>query len=101
MMWVTYGPRVTMYQLGYLPEFLDENDPRSAREQLNANYIGGWNPLSGFKFDPKTKALLYPEDPPIHPIASTDLRSEKIFVYPGDWVLILQHDGTFEAARLN
>ena len=36
-------------QLGMLPYFIDPNDPRPAREQLDANYQhgGGWVPSRG------------------------------------------------------
>jgi hypothetical protein len=37
-------------ELGLLPDFIDQNDPRSAREQFDANYGhgGGWHPIDGF-----------------------------------------------------
>jgi hypothetical protein len=96
MMWATL-PGV---DLGYLPSFLDESDPRSAREQINANYIGGWMEMKGMSMD-SHGSLLYPGDPPLFPIAVAVMRNEKIMLYVGDWVAIVQEDGTFEVARIS
>jgi len=89
--------------LGCLPGFLSESDPRPAAEQLNENYGhgGGWHPLSGWRFDPVDLSIRYPGDPPYVPIAVANLRQEKILVYPGAWVLIVQPDGSFEVARMD
>ena len=67
MQWFVNSPRV---DLGFLPSFLSEADPRPAAEQIHANYThgGGWNPrLHGQSFDPVTLALTYPGDPPLYP----------------------------------
>lgn len=86
-------------ELGFLPEFLDEEDPRSASAQFNANYIGGWNPFPGFTMEGGT--LQYPDDPPLVPIAYTKLRDETIIFYPYAFVAIKQPDGTFEVSRMD
>ena len=90
-------------ELGFIPQFLTSDDERSARDQIHEAYAhgGGWHSFFGFKFDPETKVLTYPEDPPYRPIASAMLRDEEIIVYPYAWVVILQKDGTFDAARLD
>lgn len=89
--------------VGYIPQMLSENDPRPAKEQLHESYSygGGWQPFYGFKLDTVTRALRYPGDPSMKPIASTTLREESIFVYPHAWVMILQQDGSFEVARMD
>lgn len=88
--------------LGFLPTFLSERDPRSAKEQFNANYAhgGGWHPLPGFKMLP-SGAIKYPGDPPLPAVAKGKLRNETILIYPYAWVAILQQDGSYEVARMD
>lgn len=86
-------------ELGFLPAFLNEEDPRPAGEQFNTNYVGGWNPFPGFTMEDNT--LQYPGDPPLIPIGCTTLRDEVILFYPYAFVAIKQHDGSFEAARMD
>ena len=45
--------------------------------------------------------LTYPGDPPLKPVAMTKLRDETIRLYPADWVMITQPDGTFSIARVD
>ena len=87
--------------LGYLPSFLSESDPRSAREQLDAGYkrFGGWKPFHGFTMT--EGGLKYPNDP-YHPLlAETKLRDEVIRLYKGSWVAVIQPDGSYEIARMD
>lgn len=86
--------------LTYLAPMLDESDPRPAAEQFNERYVyGGWNPQP--KFTMRGTALLFPGDPPMRPVAYTTLREEIILLYEGDWVAIVQPDGSFEVARMD
>ena len=88
--------------LGFLPGFLNDNDPRPAVEQLDANYRhGGWHPMEGFTMNPRTFVLSYPGDPPFRPLAMIALRQERVFVYEHAFVAVVQPDGKFEAARLD
>lgn len=97
MIWLMFHPNV---DLGYLPTFLNEDDPRKAAEQIDANYrFGGWQSAQGFKLD--DLALKFPGDPPLHPLAMTKLRDETILLYPYDFVAILQKDTTFDVARID
>lgn len=68
-------------ELGMLPDMIDQDDPRSAAEQFDANYQhgGGWRPMQGFTH--KGLILHYPGDPPYRPIATWPLRHELIIVY--------------------
>lgn len=88
--------------VGEIPFWLDEDDPRPAREQLDSHYQhgGGWLPFDGFKLD-RNMTLTYPGDPPMKPFAFMLLREEKIVFYPHAWVMILQPDGTFEICRMD
>jgi hypothetical protein len=90
-------------ELGMLPDFINQNDPRPAREQFDANYQhgGGWHPIPGF-IHRKGVSLEYPGDPPYHPIAMWPLRDELIVVYRYGLVAIFQvKTGAFEVARLD
>jgi len=86
---------------GLIPSFLHADDPHSAREQINARYIGGWEHFPGFTLDKRTMTLRYPGDPPMRPISLLLFRAEKLYMYPHAWVLIMQRDGTWEIARLD
>jgi hypothetical protein len=97
--WIVQGMRPE--NLGYLPDFIEAADPRSMREQINDRYVSGWSPFEGFTFDKRSFKLSYPGDPPMFPVAGTFLREEVLLLYPHDWVLILQPDGSWEAARLD
>ena len=101
MTYVGLDPRFDMEQLGYLPGFLNEDDPRSAAEQYDANYVGGWRPQSGWTYVPATMVARYPGDPSVKPFAMTLLRDEIILFYPHAYVLILQQDDSFEMARMD
>lgn len=90
--------------LGLIPGFLSESDPRPAREQLDAHYQhgGGWQPMDKWVLNKESLSIRYPGgDPPLAPIAISQLRDERIAVYPHAWVLILQKDGSFEVARMD
>lgn len=94
-----------MERAGFIPNMLDWNSDRKLREQLDAGYQhgGGWHPTTvPFHFDPKTKALSYPGDPDFLPYLEVRTTSgERMFVYPGSWVLLLQRDGSYEIARMD
>jgi hypothetical protein len=86
---------------GLIPGFLDTNDPRPARQQIDQHYQGGWQPTAGFALDPDTMALSYPGDPTLRPVSIMLFRREIIALYPGEFVLILQPDTTWEVCRMD
>lgn len=95
--------------LGFLPSFLSENDPRPAREQINENYAhgGGWHPFNGFTRT-DDNCLVYPGDGTVYapdefyyPLAEAQLRDEKLYFYEGEWLSIVQPDGSFEVSRMD
>jgi hypothetical protein len=101
MYWSMLHPEASPEHLGFIPSFLNEDDPRPAREQIDANYRhgGGWSPFVGFAMT--RDVLCYPGDPPMSALAETKLREETIRVYDYSWVAIVQPDGTWEVACLD
>lgn len=99
----TYPDYSVQEALGYIPHFLSENDPRSAKEQINQNYShgGGWSPMPGWLLSPTSRSIRYPGDDPLQAVAEARLRSETILVYPHAWVAIVQEDGSYEVARMD
>lgn len=96
--WKMIHPRATPDMLGYVPDFLVDDDPRAAREQFNERYeYGGWKPNKGFTKDHRD-CLTYPGDPTL---AERMLRDERIVMYSGAIFAIIQPDSAFEVARLD
>jgi len=95
-------PDVTPDHVGLIPTFLDVNDPEPAAKQIDKNYQhgGGWHPSKGFKLTKKF-ALVYPGDPPLVPLAMSQLRDETILIYPYGYVAIVQPNHDFEASRVD
>ena len=94
-------PRALPDHVGFIPTFIDLDDPRPAAEQFAERYVyGGWRNQPGFTAsEPFT--LHYPGDPPLKPIAAMQLRDELILVYDYGYVAIFQKDGSFEACRMD
>ena len=88
--------------IGMIMLWLDEEDPRTAREQLDANYQhgGGWRPFDGFTLQ-KDGSIKYPGDAALKPRAGIIFRKELILFFPFAWVMILQKDGSFEICRMD
>jgi hypothetical protein len=100
MLWITVDPRV---DLGFLPDLLSNEDPRPVKEQLTDKYSygGGWNPMNGFKLNRETMKLSYPGDPPMWPIARTNVRNEVVCLYDCSFLLVMQADGNFEVSHVD
>jgi hypothetical protein len=79
-----------------------EDDPRSAKEQLNTGYAhgGGWQAFNGFKLN-ADDSLSYPGDPPQIPIIEFKLRNERVVLYDHAWVAVIQPDRSFEVCRMD
>lgn len=99
--------------VGFIPEFLSNDDPRPAKEQIDAAYQhgGGWRRFNGFEYCPDDHSIKYPGDPRMMPVAScvlhadsahhSEAKPETIYVYPSAWVNIVQADGSYEIARID
>jgi hypothetical protein len=94
-------PDASPEALGLLPWFIEEEDPRPAREQFDDRYVAGWMPIPGFRLNKKNGLLTYPGDPPMRPFALMRLRRELIAFYPHAFVAIVQPDWKFEVARMD
>ena len=101
MIWTAKHPKADLDMLGYLPSMLNEADPRSAREQIDANYNhgGGWQPFKGHTM--LANGLAYPDDPVMPLLFETKLRDEIIRFYDCAWLAIVQPDGSYEIARVD
>lgn len=108
MLWNTsiWSPYPLAQRLGYLPTYLSASDPRPAREQFNSGYRqhGGWDgnrAVGRMEYQAATETLHYPGDPVLTCLARVMLREEKILLFPHSWVVIVQPDQSYEAARLD
>lgn len=102
--WEILHPELTIDALGYLPSFIRDDDPRPAAEQIDDRYVwGGWRPFEGFSAVAVKggRAIQYPGDPILEPIAERRLRDEVIAMYPSSWVAVFQPSGEFSIARID
>lgn len=90
------------YDLGYVPGFFSEEDPKTAAEQINENYAhgGGWMPMKKWERVGDT-GIRYPGDETIYPVAMAHLRDETIYLYESAWMMIVQANNDFEVARID
>lgn len=86
---------------GFIPSFLDFDDPRPVREQFDEHYMGGWNKFDGFTWDSASGTLTYPGDPPMKFLSGIWFRDERILLFPHAWVMVVQPDGSWEVARMD
>ena len=96
-----------MEVVGFLPQFVSEHDPRSAKEQINDNYAhgGGWSSFKGFTLvssdDKNQYGLDYPGDPMSKELSRATFRDELLVFFEHSWLAIIQKDGSFEVSRLD
>jgi hypothetical protein len=100
MVFIPHHPNSSLEHFGLIPGMLDAEDPRPARDQFNEKYYFGWSPQPKFELGPGDR-LYYPGDPPFQPIAELIFRHERIVLYEGKFVAIIQLDGSFEVCRMD
>lgn len=93
-------PGVTKEDLGLIPFFISPEDPRSAVDQIDNNYVAGWHSFKGHRLN-DDNSLSYPGDPPTRPLAEARLRDELIVFYDHAWVAVIQPDRSFDVARID
>ena len=98
---------------GFIPAWLNEEDDRSAVQQLAANYThgGGWRNFQGFTLEkigggapmPKEHAvqLAHAGDPPTVERSRGWLRGELVVVFDYGWVAVIQTDNSLAVARMD
>ncbi len=88
--WEMLHPKCTPDHLGYIPSFINQDNPISAVDQINQNYSSGWYSFPGFTIDPLTNIIRYPGDPNMHPIARLykPNSNETIYFYESAWVMV-------------
>ena len=86
---------------GFIPTFLNQDDPRSTIEQLNAHYVSGWRKFDGFTLDKDTMTMSYDGDPDLVPLDIQSFRDDKLAIYQSAWVCVLMPDGKYEVCRMD
>lgn len=97
--WIELQPD-GMRWVGMLMVWLSPSDPRSAKDQIEDNYSGGWVPVEGHRVGPMGE-IFYKDDPPMKPVAFTKIRDEIVLVYPFSFVTIIRRDGSYDTTRLD
>ncbi|KQX18379.1 MULTISPECIES: hypothetical protein [unclassified Sphingomonas] len=89
--------------LGDIPAWLSEHSPLGAAAQIDRWYQhgGGWREFKGFAVDLDKMTITYPGDPAIPAIAEASLREERIIIFNGAWVAVIQPDGSHSIARID
>lgn len=89
-----------MSACGVLLIWLDEDDPRDAREQFDSNYPFGLIETRGGTVR-DNGVYEYPEDPPLHPLMSCKLHDvEDVYLYQHAMVAIVR-DGVAFVTRMD
>jgi hypothetical protein len=102
--WVSIDSRFRPEHLGFLPDILLADDPRSVKDQLEDRYRhgGGWRPIEGMRMNPENWVMRFPGDPPFKPAAMTKINNEMVIFYPQCSLLaVIQKDGKFEVCRVD
>lgn len=101
--WEMLDRRFEPEMLGFIPGWLNDEDPRSLVEQMDAGYgYGGFkaHPITGFKAV-REKCLKYPGDPLLRPLAQTELHGETLCFYDSAICAVWREDGSFVASRFD
>jgi len=97
-------PKITLEDLGLIPDFINSEDPTPIIDQLDRNYAhgGGWHPMVNFKLGPNN-SLHYPGDPVLYPIAKLEVagHEEIVYVYDHAIVAVVWPDGEFDVSRMD
>lgn len=105
-------PKATQDHLGYLWMIFSDVDPRPCSVQVNERYTygGGWSPMQKwtatpaddlYRASPETVRIKYPGDPAFRVLFDFKINAERVFVFDGAWVMIVQPDGSHEIARMD
>ena len=84
-------PERLIEAIGILPHWVDNNDPRSAKEQFQQKYQFGCCEMPGGTVD-ENGVYNYPEDPPLYPFYSLERDNEMIYFYNYAMVAVVLKD---------
>ena len=85
--------------VGIIPTFLDQEDERPMKEQIDTAYVSGWREFKGHRLEDDW-SLNYPGDPALHPVAACALHGAIFVMYEYGWALIMEPGG-WEVCRLD
>lgn len=77
--------------MGILPLWVDDQDPRPAKEQFEEKYQFGCFPMTGGTVD-EEGTFWYPGDPPMPPIGKIERSQETVYFYQYAIVATVQKD---------
>ena len=102
LLWKPIHPKADFEMLGFIPTFLNLDNPLLAAQQIDRAYGhgGGWNHFPGFTLLPNNN-IKYPGDPETRLIYKTSMRDELIFFYEHSWLRIEQPDKTWQISRID
>lgn len=98
----TYPEDFVVNALGPVPTLINANDVRQVHEQLEEILAAGWNPEGdslGWQFN-ADESLIYPGLPPVMPVAYAMHGLEKVYMFPAQWMVIYQLDGSYQVGRI-
>lgn len=112
LFWLNCDARYEKENMGYIPVFLHELDPRPAKEQIQENYAhgGGWRPQDNWENVPNTFFLRYKGENYVYkPLYMTrlhaddpNLPTETFLIYENAWCAIFEEDlVSFEVSRMD
>lgn len=95
--------------MGYIPAFLNLDDPRPAKEQIDDNYQhgGGWFETSSkyelidWKKDGKCILHFTTYHERNRELSRCKIRDETLIFFEGSWLAIVQPDGKTNMARVD
>lgn len=102
--WTMLNPMMTLDHLGFLPAFLQDDDPRPVSEQIAERYAhgGGWSPYGKGKWRHLGDHVLkFPGDQQMKPLAMAKVGKETVYFYEHAVLAVFQPDGSFEVTRVD
>lgn len=81
---------INLPAFGIIPTFINPADPRRMSEQINDQYISGWNDFKGFTIvsaGDSTYRLEYKGDPPMRELGRIYIGTEILAIFEGGWCL--------------
>ena len=97
-----YSQYFIINALGPVPKLLNANDARQVKDQLNEVLERGWVPEGpdlGWQFN-EDCSLQGNGLPPVMPVAYAQHILERLYMYPAQFMVICQLDGSYQVGRI-